>query len=112
MATLNIKDEVLEQIVNTLHLSTREKMLNSIEGLGKLVEGHEDNQILDKLFENCKKMQTAYNDHFVPTISALLQEYSTLEQFKDVIARATANMSETKVGQSDVAVDPIQLPEV
>lgn len=112
MAVLNIKSEVLEQIVNTLHFSTREKMLDSIEGLGKLVEGHEDNQILDKLYDNCRKMQTSYNDHFVPAISSLLKEYSTLEQFKDVIARATANMSETKVGQADVTVDPIQLPEV
>lgn len=112
MATFNVKDEVIEEIVNTLHFATGEKMQESMEGLGKLVEGHEDNEILDKLYENCRKMQSSYNEHFVPAISALLKEYGTLEQFKDVIARAAANISDTRVGQSDIVADPIQLPEV
>lgn len=107
-----VKQDVLEFIVQVLNDVTSVSVQNGMDALARLAALCEDNEIMSKVMENCVKMQSSYNDHFVSGTSALLQEYSKIEEFKDIIAKASANMSDTKIGQTDITADPIQLPEV
>lgn len=109
---LDVKQEVLENIVQVLHEVTGEKVQEGMDCLARLVKENEGNDIMERFTDNCKRMQTSYNDYFVPAVTALLDEYATMEEFRSVIAKAASNMSDVKLGSTNIQADKIEMPEI
>jgi len=109
---LNIKSEVLEGIVQHLKNATSNDVQGQMDALAQLVRENTGNAIVEKLAENCKKMQTSYNDFFVPAVTSLLAEYSTMDEFRTAIERASSNMADARVATEGITVDQVTIPEL
>jgi hypothetical protein len=83
-----------------------------MDALARLVNENGGNEIMDTFNENCKKMQSSYNDKFVPAVTELMNEYKTMSDFNGAIAKTAAKMTRTKAGDSVIQAAKIEIPDL
>jgi hypothetical protein len=107
-----IAQEKLQEAVDGLQRLTNTEVPDGIAALATLVKENEGNSLTEEFGNRCKSMQTDYNEKEVPSVKALMAEYSMLDEMRDVIAKAAANLTAAKAIGVDAAVASIEMPEI